>query len=98
MTRNAWCRVLQGNIRQKMAPSAWKELVPQHEKDLLQWATALKVRAANSLPVGCVQQHTHAYCRAHLPRKQQGQASGCNCAYMHAWSAMLCQASQGPLN
>ena len=31
-------------MQTKMAPSAWKELVPQHDKDLLQWATALKVR------------------------------------------------------
>ena len=37
------CRIVQGNIMTKMAPSAWKSIVPQHDKDLLQWATALKV-------------------------------------------------------
>ena len=41
------CRIVQGNIMTKMAPSAWKDIVPQHDKDLLQWATALKVNTSS---------------------------------------------------
>jgi hypothetical protein len=39
------CRVVEVDLMNPGSPDTWQDVVPQHDKDLLQWAAALKVLA-----------------------------------------------------
>ncbi len=42
------CRLVRVNVTEGISPATWTELLPQHEKDLLSDASALKVQGALS--------------------------------------------------
>lgn len=37
------CRIVRVELSDPGPPSTWQDVVPQHRKDLLRWASALKV-------------------------------------------------------
>lgn len=43
------CRLVRVNVTQGISPATWTEILPQHEKDLLTGASALKVQGPLSL-------------------------------------------------
>ncbi len=43
------CRLVRVNVTEGISPATWTEILPQHEKDLLSGASALKVQGPMSL-------------------------------------------------
>ncbi len=43
------CRVVRTDIEFPSSPSGWQDVIPEHPKDLLDWAAALKVTACSAL-------------------------------------------------
>jgi hypothetical protein len=43
-------RIVNVDLANPGSPDTWSDVVPQHHKDLLQWAVALKVRAKVPTP------------------------------------------------
>ena len=46
-TLSALCRLVKVDLATAGSPESWDDLIPQHETDLLQWASAHDVSASN---------------------------------------------------
>ncbi len=50
-------RLVRVDLASASTPDTWQDIIPEHERDLLQWAAALKVNA--DFIFGCIDVHGH---------------------------------------